>query len=303
MSILLLSCSSEKESQNSPETTIEPQGSQITVIDALGETLTFDASPANIATISPTATEILYAAGGSAILRDRASNFPVEAQELPDIGSAYQPSIEAVVAAQPDLVIIESLTQARFAPTLKQAGLTVMAVKAETVSDITNHIINVGKVIGKEQIATAKVAEITQRLKEAGTADDRTFLMLISDHDRNLYAARPESYSGLIAATLGLQNKAEGLPDAGPYPGFSLMSAETILLANPDVIITITAAPEPAPRLSETITQIPPFAALNAMQTRSIFEADVALFLQAPGPRIVDAVESLAQGLKFENRQ
>ena len=302
MSIFVLSCSSDQESQNSPDATAEATSSQITVVDALGETLTFDLSPTNIATISPTATEILYAAGGSAILRDRASNFPGEVRELPDVGSAYDPSIEAVVTAKPDLVIIESLTQARFAPILKQAGLTVMAVKAETVSDITNNIINVGRVIGKQKIATAHAAEITQRLEEAGTSDNRTFLMLISDHDRNLYAARPESYSGLIAATLGLQNKAEGLPDSGPYPGFSLMSIETILLANPDVIVTITPAPEPAPRLSETITRITPFAALKAIQTRSIFEADVTLFLQAPGPRIVDAVESLAQGLKFENR-
>ncbi|MQF82617.1 ABC transporter substrate-binding protein [SAR202 cluster bacterium AD-802-E10_MRT_200m] len=302
MSVLILACSSDKESQNSSGAIVEAPSSQITVVDALGETLIFDKSPTSIATVSPTATEILYAAGGSAILRDRASSFPEEVLNLPDVGSAYDPSIEAVVAAQPDLVIIEALTQARFASIFKQAGLTVMAVKAETVSDVTNHITNVGKVIGEENIATARVAEITQRLEETGSSDNRTFLMLISDHDRNLFAARPESYSGLIAATLGLQNKAEGLPDSGPYPGFSLMSTEAILVANPDVIITITAAPEPAPRLSETITQIPPFFALKAMQTRSIFEADVTLFLQAPGPRIVDAVESLAQGLKFENR-
>ena len=78
--------------------------------------------------MSPTATEILYAAGGSAIIRDRASNFPVQVQSLPDVGSAYDPSIEAVVGAQPDLVIIEALTQARFVPILEQSGLKVMAV-------------------------------------------------------------------------------------------------------------------------------------------------------------------------------
>ena len=128
-----------------------------------------------------------------------------------------------------------------------------------------------------------------------------SILILIGDRDRNLYAARPESYTGLIASTLGLDNKAAGLPDSAPYPGFALMSTESLYKANPDMIVTITPAPEPAPRLSSTITQIPPFAALRAIQTRSIFEADVALFLQAPGPRLVEAVEALKQGLEFKD--
>ena len=273
----------------------------ISVTDALGQTLIFEAIPKKIAAISPTATEILYAAGGVSILRDRASNFPEGVQALPDVGSAYEPSIEAVVAAQPDLVIIEAITQARFAPILGQSGLKVMAVKVESTQDIINHITLIGRVIGKDNLASQKAAEIKARLNDAGNSDGRSVLILISDQDRNLYAARPESYTGLIAATLGMVNKAEGLEDSGPYPGFSLMSPEAILLANPDVIVTKTPAPEPAPRLSSTITQIPPFAALRAIQTRSIFEADVALFLQAPGPRLVEAVEALKQGLEFKD--
>ena len=76
------------------------------------------------------------------------------------------------------------------------------------------------------------------------------------------------------------------------------MSTEAILMANPDVIVTLTPAPEPAPRLSQTITQIPPFAALTAIQMNQIVEGDVTLFLQAPGPRIVDAVEFLQESLQ-----
>ncbi|MQG73802.1 MAG: ABC transporter substrate-binding protein [SAR202 cluster bacterium] len=304
--ILILACSSDDEASNVTSSgeaaTAVPAKDPVTVTDALGQAINFEEPPKKIVTLSPTATEILYAAGGAAILRDRASNFPVEAQSLPDAGSAYNPSIEAVVEVQPDLVIIEALTQARFVSILKQSGLKVMAVKAETVDDITNQIINVGKVIGEEAVANERVAEITRRLEQVGSSDSRTFLILISDQDRNLYAARSESYTGLVATTLGLKNKAEGLPDSGPYPGFSMMSTEAILMANPDIIVTITPAPEPAPRLSDTITRIPPFAGLTAVRTRSIFEGDVTLLLQAPGPRIVEAVESLSEGLKFEDR-
>ena len=93
-------------------------------------------------------------------------------------------------------------------------------------------------------------------------------------------------------------NKAAGLTDSGPYPGFSLMSLETIVAADPDVIVTIPPAPDPAPRLSSMISRMPQLAELKAVQDSSIFEADVTLFLQAPGPRLIEAAELLKDGTK-----
>ena len=293
------SSSMDSEPTVAPEPTAAPEPVyDVTVTDALGREISFDSIPQKIASISPTATEMLYAAGGSAILRDRASNYPEEANALPDVGSAYDPSIETLVGARPDLVLIEALTQARFAPMLESMGLKVMAVKAETVSDVTTYISDLGSILESSDTASEKIEDIQTRLMAVESSDSRSVLILISDQDRNLYAARPESYTGLIATTLGMSNKAEGLPDSGPYPGYALMSTEAILMANPDVIVTLTPAPKPAPRLSQTITQIPPFAALTAIQMNQIVEGDVTLFLQAPGPRIVDAVEFLQESLQ-----
>ena len=274
--------------------------SEIVVTDALGQEIIFENPPEKIAAISPTATEILYAAGGTAILRDRASNFPPEARSLPDVGSAYEPSIETIVRSQPDLILIEALTQARFAGIFAESGLKVVAIKAESVDDVVDNISMMGKIIGNESIAEKAVSDIQDRLALVGAEDNRSVLLLISDQDRNLYAARPESYTGLIADTLGLVNKAAGLPDSGPYPGFALMSIEAILTANPDVIVTITPAPAPAPRLSDSIRQIPPFAGLIAIRGGNVIEADVTLFLQSPGPRIVEAVEFLEDAISAE---
>ena len=296
------SSSMDSEPTTAPEPTAAPEPVyDVTVIDALGREVSFDSIPQKIASISPTATEMLYAAGGSAILRDRASNYPEEANALPDVGSAYDPSIETLVGARPDLVLIEALTQARFAPMLESMGLKVMAVKAETVSDVTTYISDLGSILESSDTASEKIEDIQTRLMALESSDSRSVLILISDQDRNLYAARPESYTGLIATTLGMSNKAEGLPDSGPYPGYALMSTEAILMANPDVIVTLTPAPEPAPRLSQTITQIPPFAALKAIQMNQVVEGDVVLFLRAPGPKIVDAVEFLQESLQAHN--
>ena len=273
----------------------------LSIKDALGQELIFDGVPQKIATISPMATEMLYAIGGSASLRDRASNYPIEAQDIPDVGSAYEPSIETIVANQPDLVIIESITQARFAGILSQAGIKVMAVKVESIEDLTTYLTLLGKIIDKQKVSADVIDDIDERLSTAKMTDTPTsILILIGDRDRNLYAARPESYTGLIASTLGLDNKAAGLPDSAPYPGFALMSTESLYKANPDMIVTITPAPEPAPRLSDSIKEIPPFAGLKAIRKNNVIEADVSLFLQSPGPRIVDAVEFLKDALPAE---
>tara|TARA_Y100000590_G_scaffold18140_1_gene21589 strand:- start:1739 stop:2761 length:1023 start_codon:yes stop_codon:yes gene_type:complete len=271
---------------------VVPTPEPVRVTDALGQQLTFDSVPQRIVTLSPTASELLYFVGGRAVGRDRASNFPLIMKSLPDVGSAYNPSMEALMAMRPDLVIIEALTQARFAPMLAKTGITVMAVKTESLEDITANLTMIGSVIGNEKLAQQAVDDITGRLELVGQVE-KSVLLLISDQERNLYAAKPESYTGLIVDVLGMENKAAGLADSGVYPGFSLMTAEAILRSNPDIIVTITPAPKPAPRLSVTMSQIPPFAALKAMQTGMIIEGDVDLFLQAPGPRLVEAVEFL----------
>lgn len=264
---------------------------EFSVTDALGNKVTFDSVPTRIATISPSATEILYKVGGTSVIRDRASRYPAEVNNLPSVGSSYDPSIEELVAQNPDLVIIEALTQSRFIGQLQQLGLKVFAIKIETIDDLYNSLSNVGTILGDTGYAQSVIEVIKQDLKTYGTgAEGKTALMLIGDQDQNLYAATKSSYTGLIASLAGLENAAGDAEDSGPYPGFALMSTEQILRANPDMIFTITPAPEPAPRLSQSLGFIPPFKGLKAMQTNKVIESDVVIFLNSPGPRIVDAV-------------
>lgn len=268
-----------------------------TVNDILGRQLRLDAAPARIITAHPTATEMLYRIGGVAVGRDTSSRYPPEVQSVATIGSAYSLSMEAVAALKPDLLILEGLTQARFLEPLQNIGLPVIVVRAASLDDITKSLNILGQALDRKKEAALAVAEIQTRIAASkGTVPSpRKILILISDAERNIYAAKPESYPGAVAALLGLTNLVEGLPESGPYPGFSSFSPEQALAASPDVVFAISPAPPPAPRLSAMLPAVPGFSAMAAVKAGRVKEIDPVLFLQAQGPRIADAIDEMAR--------
>ena len=274
-----------------------PETYPLEITDMLGRPVTIPARPERIVSISPTATEILYAVGGSAVARDSSSTFPALVMELPDVGGAYSPSFESIAAQRPDLILLEALTQARFLEPLSQFGAPVVAVRASSLEDVVAGIRLVGQIIESDETAEQVAQDITARVSSAteGLSAGISALILISDADRNLYVAKPQSYPGAIASMVELSNPAADLPDSGTFPGFALVSAEQLLAMDPDFLFTITPAPEPAPRLSTVLPRIPGVSGMQAIRQGQMHEIDHVIFLRNQGPRMAEAVEAMAQ--------
>ncbi len=274
-----------------------PETYPLEIRDMMGRPVTIPAEPTRIVSISPTATEMLYTAGGTAIARDTSSTFPPEVLDLPELGGAYSPSFEAIAAQRADLILIEALSQARFLEPLMQFGAPVVAVRATSMDDITTGIKLIGRIIEMDEQAEQSAQEIAARVASSieGVSGGKSALILISDADRNLYVAKPQSYPGAIASMLRLSNPAADLPDSGTFPGFALISGEQLFAMNPDYLFTITPAPEPAPRLSAMLPRIPGFSNLRAISGGQLHELDLAIFLRNQGPRIAEAVEAMAE--------
>ena len=282
-----------------PTSTPEPASDTypLEIADILERPVTIAAKPIRIVSISPTATEMLYIAGGTAVARDSSSTFPAEVLNLPEVGGAYSPSFEAIAAQGADLILIEALSQGRFLGPLAQQGAPVVALRAASLEDITASITLIGQIIDNSEAAEQAARNIAARVSSAAEGADSgaTALILISDADRNLYAAKPQSYPGAIASMLRLSNPAAELPDSGTFPGFAVISPEQLLTMNPDFLFTITPAPEPAPRLSAMLPRIPGFAGLRAISGGRMHEIDHVIFLRNQGPRIAEAVEAMAE--------
>ena len=121
----------------------------------MGKPVTIPAKPARIVSINPTATEMLYIAGGTTVARGSSSTFPSEVLDLPKLGGAYSPSLEAIAAQRADLILIEALSQARFPEPLMQFGAPVVAVRATSLDDITTGIKLMGQIIEAAALGNA----------------------------------------------------------------------------------------------------------------------------------------------------
>ncbi len=278
-----------------PAVGFAPTQYPLAVTDVTGRPVDIAQKPVRIVTTHPTATETVYVVGGVAVGRDTASKYPAEVLSLPTVGSSYAISVEAVAALDPDLIIIEGLTQASLVGPLAQLGVPVVAVRAMTLQEIYQSITLVGNIVDMNQEAADTVTDIQDRIDaaEASAPQGKSILAFIADAEQNIYAARADSYPGTVAALIGLNNLAANLEGPSPYPGFALFTTEMAALNNPDVILTITPAPPPAPRLSQVLPMIPVFKDMAAVKDGHVSELDPVLFLQASGPRIADAVEEL----------
>jgi len=120
-----------------------------------------------IVSLAPDLTEILFALG----LDDRIvgvttfSDYPPAAAKKPKIGSFWQPNIEAVIAAKPDLaVMLEFPQQKEAARRLRRLGCNCLTVNIEKVSDLFEAIGKIAEATGKDAEAEELASDLQSRL-------------------------------------------------------------------------------------------------------------------------------------------
>ncbi|MEO8538273.1 MAG: ABC transporter substrate-binding protein [bacterium] len=272
------------------------------VTDQLGRTVELKAKPTVIVAVSPTAVELVYAAGGTVVGRSNSVDFPEAAKQAKEIGTAYQPNFEQILALKPDLVVADAVIHAQ--PALRKPfedlPVPVIFAGADSYQKVIDGLNLMGQVLNSKATTDKVIASINAAKEDAKKSlSGKTFsaVAIIGDRDQTIYAAKPGSYAGDIMAQLGITNPAASQPDSGPFPGYTVLAPEKMIQYDPNFIFAISAAPAPAPKLSDTVVQIPPFKGLKAVTGKKVIDADVQLFLQAPGPRIADAFKAVATAL------
>lgn len=260
-----------------------------TLVDMVGRRVEMSAPPRRIIALAPSLTEILYALGaGDAVVgvTDYA-NYPPEAQTKPRVGGGINPNMEVIVALRPDLVLV-SADSNRWdtVAQLDQLHIPVYGVKSMGVEGVFASVESVGEVVGRQQEAQQVVAEMRRRMAA------------VSEKVRNrrkpkvLYAVwiDPLIVAGQGTVIDDLIQMAGGI-NIVRTPGFPRYTLEQVFVDSPDVVLLALDGGVPDDR--EVLRRLPGWKELQAVRVGAVRVIDADL-MSRPGPRIVDAVELLA---------
>lgn len=193
--------------------------------------------PVRIVSLSPTATETLFAvgAGKQVIAVDDQSNFPAKAPHT--ALSGYRPNAEAIVGYRPDLVVISS-NPSGIVKTLTKLGITViLAPPAVNLSRAYAQMQQLGQATGHADGAKALIRWMRKQIAQAVASVPKggRQLSVYTELSPDFYSATSRTFIGQILGLLGLRNIADSAaPAAGDYPK---LSGEFIISANPDLIV------------------------------------------------------------------
>jgi iron complex transport system substrate-binding protein len=266
----------------------------VTVTADNGE-VTIEQQPEAIVSMSPSATEMLFAigAGDQVEAADDNSNYPAEAPttEL----SAFTPNAEAIVGYGPDLVVLSDDLNG-IADALESLDVPVLLLgAAEDLDDTYAQMQLLGEATGHADEAADAVTDVQDRIDAAvaSVPGDVAGQRVYHEIDPTLYSADSSTFIGSIYALFGLENVADGAPD--PSGGYPQLSAEYLVEQAPDLVVL--ADTKCCGESAATVAQRPAFGTIPAVVDGRIVEADDDV-VSRWGPRVADFAENVAGALQ-----
>jgi iron complex transport system substrate-binding protein len=284
----------EQESAEPAATPPRASGFPVTVEAANGP-VEVERAPRRVVSLSPTATETLFAvgAGRQVVAVDDQSDFPPSAPrtEL----SGYEPNVEAIAAYRPDLVVVSDEGPRDVVAGLERLGVDVLLEpSAESLEEAYDQMVDLGTATGHPEAARRLVARTRDRLAELFRSVPREGeVTVFHELSTDLYSASSDTFIGEVYERFGLRNIADRAARAGSeYPK---LSAEYVVAADPDLVVLADG---------ECCGQTPSKAArrdgwrgIDAVQDGTVIAVsdDVA---SRWGPRVVDFAAAVAPAIR-----
>jgi iron complex transport system substrate-binding protein len=296
----ILSCPARVPAQAAPTAPVivpaaPPAYQEIT--DETGRTIRIPQPVNRIVSLAPSLTETVYALG----LQDRLvgdtdyCDFPPDAQRKPKVGGAVNPSLEAIAALHPDLVLVtKSLNRLDTVRALEVLGIPSYATDPHTVDEIISSTQRLAEVLGAPEAGSTLAKDLQRRLAEmqqriALLPPRRVFFIVWRDPlisvGKDTFIADALQHAGAISIVDSSQN----------WPQLSL---EEVVHQQPEFLVFAESHSEAAPPDLEALASLPGWRILDAVRNRRY--ALISDAVNRPAPRIVSAIEDLAKQLHPE---
>lgn len=277
----------------------EPPISSIKLRDQLGRTVGLTQAAKRIASLSPAATESLFAVGcgNRIVLRDHWSDYPAPVKDIPSI-NGMSPSAELIVAARPDLVVVHYPTPALQAA-LHGSGIAWIAMAPATLGDVAGSMELLGLACGQPAAGQREANRLRtgQLAIQAAVADaqrPRVFYEMDAGDGNRPFTVGRGSFGHALLEAAGGQNAFGDRTEPWLQVGL-----ESILAADPQVWLLADADSADHPQSAELLRARPGFAQVRAIRDGRI--ASVANTLLArPGPRLLQGLVELALAIHPE---
>jgi iron complex transport system substrate-binding protein len=247
-------------------------------------------NPTRIVSLSPSATEDLYAvgAGKQVVAVDQYSTYPTNAPRTSLSG--FQPNVEAIARYRPDLVVndqninnLASLLGKLHIPVLIDPAPTTLDgayAQVEQLGAATGHRAEGVQVADSMRSQVAAVVSSVPKPKRVET--------VYHELDQNFFSASSHTFIGQLYSLLGLRNIADKAPKATAYPQ---LSSEYVVASSPDLIVladTICCG-----QSDRTVSKRPGWSHIAAVQKKAVVAVNDSVASEW-GPRIVLFLRTVA---------
>ena len=250
------------------------------------------ATPHRIVSLSPTATESLFAlgAGTQVVAVDDQSDYPKRAPRTSLSG--YTPNVEAIAGYRPDLVVLSGDANGVVGG-LRKLGIRVLLQPAATnLAGAYAQITQLGGITGHKRNAAALVARMKRAIAQTVKSVPKRNLSVYHELDPTYFSATSKTFIGQVYTALGLKNIADAADSAGF--GYPQLSAEYVVSSSPDLIVladTVCCGQK-----ASTVAARPGWDRISAVRTGSIVRIHDSIASRW-GPRLVNFFRAMSSAL------
>jgi len=269
----------------------------LTVKDATGEEITFKEAPKKIISISPAETESLFALGldEQIVGVSDFDDYPTAATTKPKMGGLYKPNEEAIIAAQPDLVLTGISMSVEAAKHLRDLGITIFKTDPKSVDDVISNI----EVFGQITDHQAEAKTVVNKMKQERDEVTEAVKSLTPEQKKKVYIEFSLGWTVGSGEFLNeLITLAGGVNVAADTVGWNEISEEKIINDNPDVILFSknVVDDKTKKKLDEIIKARSGWDQITAVKNNTIYGLEDNL-VSRPGPRVTEGLKEIASAI------